>query len=572
MVASSDTASAQFQACTGTTPLQTAATWSATLFDDAVVNCDMLQHDAQNNTIKAIVYGRRNIAPTAGTGSADANLYVTDWAGNSATMNIPGGSAPDVVLCNGDGLPGSAPYRAVVTYKIAGNAFVSIFDINNPGSPTIGITPVLVHPISTPGHSLGESHNEPHIDAWTDPAWINSSSGLPMVHEFAIVWGEDPTPGTPPNIFPYDLYTTIGDAHNLAPLTWFMGTTLIGGDMAQPDVACVTEVASGGLIGHQWMEITYYQPSSNPATKLFHAQLNKTTGFPLPTFVTAPILSGGSATMIDQCTLSPEAGMFSPRIEAMNQYDPTASPAVARWQIVATKGSYPSTGAPTSPGNVYRAFGYNDLTGFGGTLLSGAYTNHDVKGTCVAAGVGPAFATGPMGNAQYTCGFFAESNVTTSNSVVTRMTDPATGALDSRWWEVSCNVTNYPWDASRSLALSNCSNSGLNLLAAWYDGTNVVFKETINTMAFRQAPTGVGQTSLDGFKVFPNPTGGMLQIEGASKGAEYSINDITGRILLGGSITSGRAQVDIRSLPNGVYLLRLTDAFGLGKTIRFSKQ
>ncbi|MBR4147552.1 MAG: T9SS type A sorting domain-containing protein, partial [Bacteroidales bacterium] len=66
---------------------------------------------------------------------------------------------------------------------------------------------------------------------------------------------------------------------------------------------------------------------------------------------------------------------------------------------------------------------------------------------------------------------------------------------------------------------------------------------------------GVGENSLDGVSVYPNPSDGHLHIEGLHGITNYRIMNSLGQIMLEGQCQD---QLDLEtSLPQGVYLLRL---------------
>lgn len=565
LLSSPISSTAQYVACGGSVATQLVNPFTATATgDDAVVNAAALQHDLQGNTIKAIVYGRRDHSTPWGTGSADANLVVIDWNGNKVTVNIAGGVAPDVVLCDGPntGLPGTPEYQAVVVYKICGDAFMDVYDITNAGtgSMTVTLTAAGATPLSTMGNSLWNAHNDPHIDAWADPAAAHPVTGLPMVREVAIVWSQSAgsAAGTPCLWLPLAdrMHLSAGNV-GTAYAIWSHRATPIGiGCM--PDIACITEYSLSGGIGDQLLELTFYSVTTG---ELSYSEMNYTTGFPLvfpwSTVVSAP----GIATPLDT------GSFFSPRIEAMSYYDPAGSN--AKWQIVTSKGGFPSTGPPTT-GVVFQALGYNSLVPTP-ISLSGAYTNHDVKAPCVAAGVSPTFST-DLGNTQYTLGFFNRTASGTSDVLLSRSTDVTTGSLDGRWWDVPCAGVSYDWDAARTYALANCANSGLNLVAAWYDGTDVQFKETLNNMSFRSSPTSVSSSPGSHVSLAPNPAKDALIVRNAPVGATCSVLDITGRTLLTGTnVKTTTDQLDISGLPAGIYLLQIKNG-SIMETFRFNKQ
>jgi hypothetical protein len=64
--------------------------------------------------------------------------------------------------------------------------------------------------------------------------------------------------------------------------------------------------------------------------------------------------------------------------------------------------------------------------------------------------------------------------------------------------------------------------------------------------------------NIDDLKIYPNPTSGLIQIEGLPTDAELTIFDAIGNQLMptpGGSAS----QLDLRSFPRGIYYLRVTN-------------
>ena len=93
---------------------------------------------------------------------------------------------------------------------------------------------------------------------------------------------------------------------------------------------------------------------------------------------------------------------------------------------------------------------------------------------------------------------------------------------------------NYAWDVARNFAISSTTNLGLDLLTAWADGNDIVYKHSPTNFAptmFRVHPT---QTISNAFSpVSPNPARDVLHF-GAEAGSRYIITDVTGRIVQSG--------------------------------------
>ena len=85
-----------------------------------------------------------------------------------------------------------------------------------------------------------------------------------------------------------------------------------------------------------------------------------------------------------------------------------------------------------------------------------------------------------------------------------------------------------------------------------------------------------GVPTDNGLTIYPNPTGGTLTVESASPIREITAYDLAGRVMMtvdGGTVETchgASLQVDVSSLPNGIYLLRAVTDNGV-ETARFVK-
>ncbi len=74
-------------------------------------------------------------------------------------------------------------------------------------------------------------------------------------------------------------------------------------------------------------------------------------------------------------------------------------------------------------------------------------------------------------------------------------------------------------------------------------------------------PTTLVENSLKTIKIFPNPTSNLLSIKSnlLNQNSSYTIYDQVGTYLLDGSIDKDVEVVDIGSLEDGIYFLRIND-------------
>lgn len=89
---------------------------------------------------------------------------------------------------------------------------------------------------------------------------------------------------------------------------------------------------------------------------------------------------------------------------------------------------------------------------------------------------------------------------------------------------------------------------------------------------YDQYHLGMIETNTNGFAVYPNPANGVLVVEtchGASlqTNAEYRIANMMGQTLLQGTINCENQQIDINTLPAGMYFLTVE-----GETMKFVKR
>ncbi len=499
--------------------------------DDIVVNCDMVEVQG-NGVIKAVAWSSGYTGNTT--------LYVEDYAGHSVTIPINGYVGPDVVLAASTSVrsyPSSSGYAVCLVYDKASGTdlYLDVYDLYDVGLPSFYLqseTPgVLINTASTTSSSFSSQYtytanpSYPHIDMWSDAG--TTFNGDPSLHQFVYTWSDG-----------NNVMADVADISN-PTISLFSpkGPKKITGGML-PDVAAFTDVNSGDL-----RFILSYSVSGPSQIQVYEYSMG---GVPIP----APVV-------VDNTTDG-----YYPRIEALSQYDGRS----VKWQIATT---VPMGGGPQA------VYGYNDLllgpTDFS-TILAPLYSPYSAMGACVAGGLGFGGSSSNVGNTQYTTGFFPWQY----NNVYARDVSVATGQLITPLavYQVNNDSLKYPWDRAVNFALSNCSNTGKDILAAWYNGTNTVYKySSANAMVFRQIPNGVHTTAGAGqfISVMPNPATTLLQLEVPAQ-SQYTITDVAGRTLKRGNIKAGKSSVDIHDLSSGMYLLRLQQEPGATVTLRFNKQ
>jgi len=99
------------------------------------------------------------------------------------------------------------------------------------------------------------------------------------------------------------------------------------------------------------------------------------------------------------------------------------------------------------------------------------------------------------------------------------------------------------------------------------DNSTYIYKtdEIITVNVVDQLPVSISEKENNAIKIYPNPTSSSLTIEtGQGKGI-YQLQDVSGKIILQGSINAARYTLDISTLAKGIYVLTITDALPAGR-------
>ena len=117
--------------------------------------------------------------------------------------------------------------------------------------------------------------------------------------------------------------------------------------------------------------------------------------------------------------------------------------------------------------------------------------------------------------------------------------------------------------------LKNKSDFDVNGIRCFWNGTDLIYKEgDVDCDAiYNEWHVGIDEIAENEFTIYPNPTNDVLFVKtchGASLQSEYRITNLMGQTMLIGKITSENQQIDVSTLPNGLYLLQIDD-----KTMKF---
>ncbi len=472
------------------------------------VNCDMVYH-AGGGHLRAIAYDDYT--------NGNVNVYVEDYSAGSVAVRIPDSKEADIVI--GDDLtnPGTDYLLNVVYTTSRQEIWFDIYRISGTGSSSL--SSALIH-----SQLLGVNGDRPHIDLWPDVS-VNIK-GLAALHNFAITWAERSSTFPSVRLVSGDLRTpSITNTLLLSPL----------GDL--PDVAALFDLSTRNAYA--------YVPFFTPVGDLDLVEVNLTTNSIV-----------GITNRLDR-NLGKNI-----RIEAMNQY--RSSNRTAKYQILYQVCSLtPST-------HPFKMKAYNDLAG-NYDVSSARFSGTDNFYPAVAGGVGPAFGGGSYSNNNYSISW----NAVKSAAIPTQAVDAITGSINTLYpdyYLANFNAFNTPVSFiphESPVAISSSSNDGQGLLTVWVNKKKIWYKYNGDVTSYK--PAGViSSVPMVNITLSPNPAINILNLESPTAG-NYTITDMTGRLLLNGEIATGKNKVDVSALIAGLYTISITNATETN-AIKFQKQ
>lgn len=457
------------------------------------VNCDMLEV-LPGRTLKAIVWDDKDIMGNLNMGY----FMVEDHLGTRVIQSLPWSGTYELDVVLGNNMSNPNAYKMGIVCRAMGNFYMfCVYDITNVGG-ALNVSLVSVAPINS------NSAAPPHVDMWSD--FNTPINGRPSMHEM-IVTGITNTN----NLFAFK--TDIMNPQ-------FIPATLLQFNTSMLANSCDVAAFSNTVTNDRWIVLTYTDFATNNLRYIEYNTTLSPTANPLT-------LQLGT--------------VYYPRVEAMSRFNPAAQN--TRWEIVAV----------VSGANGWQIRGYNPMTP--PTLLSTAVgwpSSGDYFSPAVAAGVG--FATlfpNNIANRHYITGFYkAASNVWSRN------VNALNGTVNPQFIYAVNATPISPAFMARHYAVSSCSNTGLNILSAWFSGTRLWYKESPNAMSFK--PTGIDEeaTELPLVKLYPNPATDRLFAKGIEKKCTYTILDISGRKITSGNYENADG-IDVHSLLPGTYILQL---------------
>jgi hypothetical protein len=491
------------------------------------VNADMYNYTNSFGTghLLAIAYDDLS------TNTVYAFVY-DDRTGNmTPPLTINNSRHPDIVI--GDNLflgPGGGDYQVGIAVEDVISNQVVVYSANVLNAGTSSLQFVFATGLWGSGQFSGGQYpsENPHIDLIPNPGTL--INGMPQLNNYAVTWYNPNTD---------IIYAMEGGSLNSAiaisfPISSFPGISIDNtNSRIQPDLACAYDLNTNS-------KMAYFVYLDNDKENIYQADWNITTS---------------NINTYSSMETAPNTNYFTapPRIEAAN-VNYTNSP-FTQWEAVAEFANSP-----------VEAHGYNYRGG--GVIVSNyaTTTDHYNPAVCVGNGSNTYGTPTDVGNTGYTAGW----NIDTKelNAIYLDINNAST--VNAGYNQInSTSLGTYNFGQGHNLlALTNSSNNGEGLAAAWYNGSTISFKICGNSFAFK--PTNVNALKNPLLNIYPNPATDVLHIDGMDKGS-YTVTDMMGRQLLQGAIHTTKNTVDISTLAPGVYLLRVADG-GTERNVRFTKE
>jgi hypothetical protein len=98
------------------------------------------------------------------------------------------------------------------------------------------------------------------------------------------------------------------------------------------------------------------------------------------------------------------------------------------------------------------------------------------------------------------------------------------------------------------------------------------YDPTVPPVATAPVSLSVNEEKVEAvYKAYPNPASQILTIEGVQQVSSYTLTDLSGRTIRLGILQPGISRLLINDLPDGFYMIRITDKQGITHTVKFVK-
>lgn len=474
-------------------------------------------------------------------------------------------------------------YFAIVTYEMGGEIFVEHYNIEIDWALSIYTVDIFTS-ASSPfnltnnamqASSSGNTASYPHVSLIYGQNSYPAAGALHEVIGYVVTWQQ----GTPGNEEVWGLDAPISTVGQYTPFTTNSAFYIDNGKF--PDVAGVT---AANIF-----------PATNPSLG-YVAYLNQNGDE-----VHLSSWDYGTTSTTNYGAISPTLGANQymwPRIAGPQYYDFTTpvtnDPAcvvtvndISNPLTIVNTYAYYTTGTPTVAavtdasdyaGNGFNGQGYSALrpviTG-AGALVTAQYWGS-------AGTYNTTYPTAFSSDYTYPTAPFAFANsgdIYAFGTEMVQTTGPAvTLNAGTDYWEVNGDEIQRPAPVPLSdnpqHAIATTHNSGYNLIAA-YDGGTAIYG-VLNGgggMPYNFKPgraTGVASVNKNNYSIYPNPVSNRLNVANAD-GADYTVFDVTGRVMSTGRLNSNKAGINTETLAPGTYLLHLGKD-GASDKVKFTKQ
>lgn len=132
-------------------------------------------------------------------------------------------------------------------------------------------------------------------------------------------------------------------------------------------------------------------------------------------------------------------------------------------------------------------------------------------------------------------------------------------------YQLQKSIDGINWETIQTFAPTNAKNMqfafndyAIDQYASYY--YRVKQFETDNNTAFSAVLNLSGKTNNTQYKIYPNPSNGHFKIQDIAIGSQIDIIDVLGSTVLSATITNKDDAIDVQSLANGNYILRINTA------------
>jgi len=526
----------------------------------STINCDMsttntgekffvVAYSIEDDGMKTVNSGCFNYSNTPTPLSGLHVEYLTSTpslqlGGNNKDLPISG-TNPDVAIFPEP--PGSTNSTSMaVVYESGNDIFIGHCraGVGSFASPAWFSPLSVLAQLNTPGRIA----KSPRIEAMINDTWTGG-------YKFVATWTEHDLNSNRDYIM-----VTTGELFSAGTWVTKQITPNLPGDPEgiSPDVAAMGVLNPCGTCAPYKTYLTYKDPANGNALMLTELDIDASYS---ATVTGNTILENGFADI------------GNPRIDAKTIGNAVSGDAT--WEVVAS--------VQPTPSGSFEIHSFNDVVTAPTVLRLSPVDDHFSPAVAgVGEDVNPAKTPTGVGETEFSLAYYSTytNNGTNNNGdIFANAVDISGGTAGINYYEVNdvdlYQNSQYSAAGDIPVAISNSCNDGDDLLTVWFQGYytslawgEIHYKLSGNNYSFRAA--GTFNVVKDNISTYPNPAKDVLNIEGANV-TDYTIADMTGRILDRGKIDGRNYSLDISKLSPGLYFLSLRKKDTFDK-IKFVKQ